>query len=102
MTARRGLAAGCLAVALAVGLSACRHPLRSEGTSVTPPTVPGASASAIPAPATPSPAVPAPSGTGGPVSQQDVQRLQGIVSGANSAVAAARSAMAGDSATPPH
>ncbi|HEU5332301.1 MAG TPA: hypothetical protein VFU73_06050 [Actinocrinis sp.] len=93
MTATRRLAAGCSAVVLAASLSACRHPLRSEGTSVTPPAVGGAPASAS--------ATPAPSGTGGPVSQQDVQQLQGIVSGANSAAAAARSAMAGDSATPP-
>lgn len=99
MTATRRLAAGCVAVVLAASLSACRHPLRGQGTSLTPPAVGGAPTSA-PASGAPAPA-PALSSTAGPVTQQDVQQLQGIVSGANSAVAAARSAMAGDSATPP-
>jgi hypothetical protein len=82
------LAAGCLAVVLAASLSGCRHPLRDQGTTTVAPPAAGGSAA------------PAPSATGGPISQQDVQQLQGIVSGANSAVAAARSGMAGDGSTP--
>jgi hypothetical protein len=93
----RRLSAGCLAVVLAASLSACRQQLSSQGTTVTPPAVAGVPATAGAAGS----ATPAPAGTGVPISSQDVQQLQGIVSGANSAVAVARSAMAGDSGTPP-
>lgn len=97
------LAAGSLAVALAAGLTGCRQRLADQ-----PPAGGAATSQSLPDGAAPPTAAssggaqpPAAAASGaGAVSQQDLDTLQGIIASVGGAVTSARSAIAGDAATP--
>jgi hypothetical protein len=98
------IAAGCLAVAMAAGLTGCRQRVadhRAPTVGATSQNTDNTSDSAAPPTATDAPAASGGTASGaGSVSQRDVDNLQGILTSVNGAVTSARSAIAGDTASP--
>ena len=102
MTLAPRIAAGCLAVAMAAGLTGCRQRLadhRAPSIGATSQNAPDDAAA--PAGSAPSASSGNANTTGtGAVSQQDIDHLQGILTSVNGAVTSARSAIADDASTP--
>jgi hypothetical protein len=99
------LGAGCLAVALAAGVTGCRaRSVSGHGVPAVPPSVTSTDSGSGVAPGSGSPSASgsAPgSVTGsGSIGQQDVDNLNGILSSVGGAVTSVRSEISGDSAGP--